>query len=99
MLNQTKSKYLLLTSSETSRPRVLAKYLREFNSARNAQGAVILQQKFCDPHEADVPAITESFKAKGIPTLFLELDVTVPVGQFKTRADAFLEMISADELF
>jgi len=65
----------------------------------NAQGAVILQQKFCDPHEADVPAITESFKEKGIPTLFLELDVTVPVGQYKTRADAFLEMISADELF
>ncbi|MHC4414338.1 MAG: benzoyl-CoA reductase, bzd-type, subunit N [Planctomycetota bacterium] len=65
----------------------------------NVQGAVILQQKFCDPHEADVPAITESLKAKGIPTLFLELDVTVPVGQFKTRADAFLEMIWADELF
>ncbi|MHC4319745.1 MAG: 2-hydroxyacyl-CoA dehydratase [Planctomycetota bacterium] len=65
----------------------------------NAQGAVILQQKFCDPHEADVPAITDAFKEQGIPTLFLELDVTVPVGQFKTRADAFLEMIMAEELF
>jgi benzoyl-CoA reductase subunit C len=65
----------------------------------NAQGAIILQQKFCDPHEADIPALSESLKQNGIPTLFLELDVTVPVGQFKTRTDAFLEMISADELF
>jgi benzoyl-CoA reductase subunit C len=63
------------------------------------QGAVVLQQKFCDPHEADTPSIIEALKEKGIPSLFLELDVTVPVGQFKTRTDAFLEMITADDLF
>lgn len=63
------------------------------------QGAVVLQQKFCDPHEADIPAIISALKDKGIPSLFLELDVTVPKGQFKVRTDAFLEMISADDLF
>jgi benzoyl-CoA reductase subunit C len=63
------------------------------------QGAVVLQQKFCDPHEADTPSIIEALKEKGIPSLFLELDVTVPVGQFKTRTDAVLEMITADPLF
>jgi benzoyl-CoA reductase subunit C len=65
----------------------------------NVQGAVVLQQKFCDPHEADIPSISAALKDKGIPTLFLELDVTVPVGQFKVRTDAFLEMITADDLF
>jgi len=65
----------------------------------DVQGAVVLQQKFCDPHEADTPSVIEALKDKGIPSLFLELDVTVPVGQFKTRADAFLEMITADDLF
>ena len=65
----------------------------------DVQGVVVLQQKFCDPHELDTPAIISALKDKGIPSLFLELDVTVPVGQFKTRADAFLEMITADDLF
>ena len=35
----------------------------------------------------------------GIKTLFLELDVTVPVGQFKIRTEAFLEMLAEDDLF
>jgi len=65
----------------------------------DVQGAIVLQQKFCDPHEADTPAVMNALKDKDIPALFLELDVTVPVGQFKTRVDAFLEMISADDLF
>lgn len=63
------------------------------------QGAVVLQQKFCDPHEADIPMIIAALKEQGIPSLFLELDVTVPKGQFKVRTDAFLEMIAADDLF
>jgi len=63
------------------------------------QGAIVIQQKFCDPHELDIPSIIKMFKSKNIPTLFLEFDVTVPIGQFKTRVEAFLEMIGQDELF
>ena len=63
------------------------------------QGAVVIQQKFCDPHELDIPAIIESLKEIGIPSQFLELDVTVPVGQFKTRVEAFLEMLREEDLF
>jgi benzoyl-CoA reductase subunit C len=63
------------------------------------QGAILIQQKFCDPHELDIPAIQKVFKANGIPTLFLEFDVTVPLGQFKTRLEAFLEMVSEEDLF
>jgi len=65
----------------------------------NIQGAIVIQQKFCDPHELDIPAINKMFKENNIPTLFLEFDVTVPIGPFKTRVQAFLEMISEDALF
>ncbi len=62
-------------------------------------GAIIMQQKFCDPHELDNPAITKALNAAGIKTLFLEFDVTVPIGQFKVRVEAFLEMLAEDDLF
>jgi benzoyl-CoA reductase subunit C len=64
-----------------------------------AQGAIVIQQKFCDPHELDIPAIQKALKDVGIPTLFLEFDVTVPFGQFRVRVEAFLEMISDEDLF
>lgn len=63
------------------------------------QGAILIQQKFCDPHELDTPAITKELNSAGIPTLFLEFDVTVPLGQFRTRVEAFLEMLMEEELF
>jgi len=31
--------------------------------------------------------------------LFLEFDVTVPIGQFKVRVEAFLEMFVEEDLF
>lgn len=65
----------------------------------NVKGAILIQQKFCDPHELDIPAIKKAFNENGIETLFLELDVTVPVGQFKIRVEAFLEMLDEEDLF
>jgi benzoyl-CoA reductase subunit C len=65
----------------------------------DVSGAILLQQKFCDPHELDIPAIRKTLEESGIPTLFLELDVTVPVGQFQTRVEAFLEMLMEEDLF
>ncbi|MBW1887604.1 MAG: benzoyl-CoA reductase, bzd-type, subunit N [Deltaproteobacteria bacterium] len=62
------------------------------------QGAVLMQQKFCDPHEADIPTLKTQLEKNGIPTYFLEFDVTVPIGQFKIRIEAFLEMLRAEEL-
>ena len=56
------------------------------------EGAIVMQQKFCDPHELDIPALTKFFKEDlGIPTYFLEFDITVPAGQFAVRVEAFLE--------
>ncbi len=63
-----------------------------------AQGAILVNQKFCDPHQIDFPAIMAFFQKRNIPTLFLELDMTTPVGQFKTRVEAFLEMMQVEIL-
>lgn len=65
----------------------------------NVQAVFLAQQKFCDPHENDIPALRKLFQKKNIPTIFLEFDVTVPVGQFRTRVEAFFEMIQGEELF
>ena len=56
------------------------------------EAALLMQQKFCDPHELDIPALTDFFKKElDIPTYFIEFDITVPAGQFSTRIEAFLE--------
>jgi benzoyl-CoA reductase subunit C len=65
----------------------------------NVQGAIVMQQKFCDPHEIDIPALSRALNGAGIKTLFLEFDVTVPIGQFKVRVEAFLEMLQEEDLF
>ncbi len=65
----------------------------------DAQGAIIIQQKFCDPHECDIMPLRQFLDENDIPTLFLEFDVTVPLGQFRVRVEAFLEMIAAEDLF
>jgi benzoyl-CoA reductase subunit C len=65
----------------------------------NVQGALVIQQKFCDPHELDMPALRKMLEKNGIPTYFLEFDVTVPIGQFKTRVEAFLETFALPDLF
>ncbi|NNG28250.1 MAG: benzoyl-CoA reductase, partial [Ignavibacteriaceae bacterium] len=65
----------------------------------DVKGAIVIQQKFCDPHELDIPSITKELNNAGIKTLFLEFDVTVPIGQFKIRVEAFLEMLQEEDLF
>jgi benzoyl-CoA reductase subunit C len=65
----------------------------------DVKGAIVIQQKFCDPHELDIPAITKELNNIDIKTLFLEFDVTVPIGQFKIRVEAFLEMLQEEDLF
>ena len=75
-------------------------YIVQLAKDYDVQGAIVMQMKFCDPHELDTIAIKEALENDvGIPTLFLEFDVTVPIGQFKTRVEAFLEIIREEDLF
>ena len=62
-------------------------------------GVVVIQQKFCDPHELDKVAICDALEADGFPTLYLEFDVTVPIGPFRIRVEAFLETLGSEDLF
>lgn len=59
-----------------------------------AQGAILIQQKFCDPHEFDIPPIKEILmKELGIPSLHIEMDIVWPMGAYRTRLESFLEML------
>jgi benzoyl-CoA reductase subunit C len=62
-------------------------------------GVIVIQQKFCDPHELDKVAITKALEDAGFPTLYLEFDVTVPVGPLRIRVEAFLETLGSEDLF
>jgi benzoyl-CoA reductase subunit C len=62
-------------------------------------GAIIIQQKFCDPHECDMVPLRAFLKDHDIPNLMLEFDATTPLGPFRIRVEAFLEMIGSEDLF
>ncbi|MBU3946863.1 MAG: benzoyl-CoA reductase, bzd-type, subunit N [Proteobacteria bacterium] len=85
-------------TKDTTKNFVRFHHVMEMAKEAKVEGAVIIQQKFCDPHEIDIPLLRKRFEDNGIRTYFLELDVTVPIGQFKIRIEAFLEMLRADEL-
>jgi benzoyl-CoA reductase subunit C len=71
------------------------KLAREFN----VDGVITIQQKFCDPHEGDMVPLKEYLNSNDFPTLFLEFDVTVPLGPMRIRVEAFLEIVGEEELF
>ncbi len=59
-----------------------------------AEGVIFLYLKFCDPHAFDYPYLTAMLDDAGIPCLMVELEEqTVPQGQFRTRCEAFMEML------
>jgi benzoyl-CoA reductase subunit C len=58
------------------------------------QGAIYTIQRLCDSHGLDYPSIESPLKEKGIPMLKLELDYTVPKEQYRTRIEAFIEMLA-----
>jgi bzd-type benzoyl-CoA reductase N subunit len=59
-----------------------------------ADGVIFLYLKFCDPHAFDYPYIKTMLDAQGIPNLLLELEDSSPSeGQFRTRCEAFIEML------
>lgn len=64
-----------------------------------AQGAIVIQQKFCDPHEGDIKPLRGYLESNGIPTVFLEFDATNPIGPFRIRVEAFLETLRNEDLF
>jgi bcr-type benzoyl-CoA reductase subunit C len=58
-----------------------------------ADGIVFVLQKFCDPHAFDYAMIKEKLDAAALPYLRLEMEHAPALDQWRTRLQAFLEMI------
>lgn len=54
--------------------------------------AILIHPKFCDPHSFDTPIIKEALQERGVKVLELEQDFTIPLGQFRSRIEATLEL-------
>lgn len=76
--------------------RVRFEFLKTLVRDYRVQGAILVYQKYCDPQELDVPVLKDFFTDLSLPTTVLELDTTLAVGQVKTRAQAFVEMLELE---
>ena len=62
--------------------------------ASGAAGVIFFYLKFCDPHAFDYPYLKQMLDAEKLPSLLVELEEqTASDGQFKTRCEAFIEML------
>ena len=69
-------------------------HLLEMAQKFNVDGVVFIFLKFCDPHLFDYPWLRNLLKENGINSIMFEMeDKFLPDGQFKTRMEAFLEMV------
>jgi benzoyl-CoA reductase subunit C len=57
------------------------------------EGVVYTIQRRCDSHGLDYPSVQEMTDSKGIPMLKLELDFSSAIAQYRTRLEAFIEML------
>jgi len=70
------------------------KRLLELVRAGQARGVIFCPVKFCEPELFDLPILTAELKARGVPTLVLDLEVNQGLsGQLRTRVEAFAEML------
>ncbi len=60
---------------------------------RQAQGMVFYLQKFCDPHAFDYADIRRDLEQADIPHIVLEDDAGPATAQWRTRLQAFAEML------
>jgi benzoyl-CoA reductase subunit C len=76
-------------TGEKKRFRFIQQFIEEFKP----DGVVFLYQRFCSPQPMDVVALKPILDKLGIPSMDLELDTTLPVTQFRTQLEAFLEIM------
>jgi bzd-type benzoyl-CoA reductase N subunit len=60
-----------------------------------ATALIFVIQKFCDPHLAEQPLLSQSLKEAGIPNMVVETEHRIGPGreQIRTRVQGFLEML------
>ena len=70
-------------------------YLREMAKDYSVSGAILYIIRYCDTFEFDAPEVKDYLEAAGVPCLHLEDDYSLTsIGGFKTRIQAFLEMMA-----
>ena len=69
------------------------RFIQEFIEEYKPDGVVFLYQRFCSPQPMDVVALRPILDKLGIPSTDFELDTTLPVIQFRTQLEAFIETI------
>lgn len=77
-----------------ARSRAVDRSRRLLGLARDsgARGVIFVEQKFCTPHLADHPAVSEALKQNGFPSILIEMDETWQMeAQLKTRLESFFE--------
>jgi len=99
-----KDRLRAIAARYVTRPPCPSKDFPDFNRIKNhilplaqeykVKGAILVQNKFCDPHGIEIPPLREALKSIGVDTYPLEFDALVPWGQFRTRVEAFLEQLS-----
>ena len=59
----------------------------------NVQGVVYALHKFCIPHQQERHAVQVEFGKKLIPIHEIEYDDTIPAGEYRTRIEAFVDVV------
>jgi bcr-type benzoyl-CoA reductase subunit C len=65
-------------------------------SSHVRSGIVFTLPKFCDPHAFDYAMIKKRLDAAAVPHLHLEMEHAPALGQWRTRLQAFLEIIKQE---
>jgi bzd-type benzoyl-CoA reductase N subunit len=69
-------------------------YIVNLAKESRADGVIFLHLKFCDPHAFDFPYIKSMLDKEDIPSLVFEIeDQLQSEAQFRTRCEAFMEML------
>lgn len=70
-------------------------HLLKLVNETQAEGVVFVLQKFCDPHAFDYAIVKEKLDAAAVPHLRLEMEHAPALDQWRTRLQAFLEVVNS----
>ena len=84
---------------QTEPDRSLTQQVLDSVGSSGARGVIVHIMKFCDPYLARLPGIRDALQEAGFPVLVLEGDCTTrSLGQYRTRIEAFVEMLGENPL-
>jgi bzd-type benzoyl-CoA reductase N subunit len=69
-------------------------HLLKLVNETKANGVVFVLQKFCDPHAFDYAIVKEKLDVAAVPHLRLEMEHVPALDQWRTRLQAFLELVN-----